>query len=323
MTGMQRKEIKSIDELIDYTSSLLKHEVSFEPVEIVADKITFSIEVHGEEWSKLVDIRHAKYIMALQESINDLLEDNCVKEIDEVSKTIKVEINAGSTKMLPDITEIVKTAITPMTPEQTFISVVLGILSITGYFAWKRWVDFKREEAALSEHEQTKRTAMEAILAEREARDSELLSYERPIKVLVNNLGDEDTLHLPGSPGIGATKDEAKRSLPKIKRSEEKTTYADGEYVLNSIDYSLGELILHLAQEGHSVKAYTSQLSDDDAEALFNDISSRQLSEDLPLSLTLQINIMHTDKRIKHGSIIGTAQIRPDKQHAKLSEILV
>lgn len=315
------KRINSIDELIEYTSSILSKDIDFQPVDIVANKITFDIKINGDDWSKLVDIRHAKYITSLQECVNDLLEDFCDKEIDEDLKIVKVDIQEGSSIMLPDITEIIKSVVTPMTPESTFISVVLAILSFTGFFAWKRWVDYKQDESGLLEHEKTKRTMMDVIIAERNRRDSEFSPYERPIKTLVNTLDDEDTISFPGSTEIAATKEEAKMALPKRKRSEEKTSYADGEYVLNSIDYSQGELLLFLSQDGQSIKAYTSQLSDDDAKALFDDISIRQRNEELPFSLVLQINIKHTAKKIKSGSIVGVGKIRDDKNHAKVSTL--
>lgn len=315
------KEIRTMDELIEYASLIVNKELNFEPVNIIANNISFQVKIDGEDWDNLVDIRHAKYIFALQECVNDLLEEYGPQNIDEDSKIVKIEVRSGSSDILPDITEIVKMVVTPMTPEHTFVSAVIALLSMTGYFAWKRWVDYKQDGAALSEHEQTKRVAMNALIATRNVRDAEFAPYEKPVKALVGSLKENDTILFPGSSEISATRDEAKDALPKRRRSEEQTSYADGEYILNNIDYSHGELILHLSQDDQAVKAYTSQLSDDDAKDLFDDISARQLTEDLPLSLVLQINIKHTAKRIKFGSIVGTGQVRPDKHHVRISTL--
>lgn len=312
------QEIHSMDELIEYASSVISKETDFIPVRIIADKISFRVKIEGHEWNKNVDVRHAKYIISLQDCIDDLIEDYGAPGIEAEQKIVKVEVNEGSSDMLPDITSVVKFLVTPMTPEHTFVSVTIAILSLAGYFAWKRWVDYKQETAALSEHEQTKRAMLAPIIAERTVRDAEFSPYERPVKTLVSTLEDEDRISFTGIGDVKATKEEAKESLPKKRRSEEQTSYADGEYKLNNIDYSHGELILHLEQDGQSIKAYTSQLSDEDAANLFSDIADRQLTEDLPLSLTLQINVKHTAKRIKYGSIVGTGEIRPGKHHVRI-----
>ena len=152
-------------------------------------------------------------------------------------------------------------------------------------------------------------------------RESEYASYERPIKLLVSSMSDSDVIFF-GDESSASTKDEARNALPRRQRSSEKTTYTDGTYTLNAIDYSQGELILLLEQDGVTIKGYTSQLSDEDAARLFEEVHARQLAEDLPLSLVVQINVKHTAKRIKHGSIVGFGRVREEKEHSRLASLL-
>ena len=253
--------------------------------------------------------------------MDEMLDDLTTGERGDEPPMVKTTIQQGSSDMFPDVIEFAKAMITPMTPQDTFIAVMTGIGAVAGYFVFKRWMDHKSEKAQLTEHEQTKRELIRALHANAENNPDKFANYEKPIKSLIATLDEEDALSVGGSPLIPPK--EAKKATPKRRRSKSRVTYADGEFLLNEIDYSLGEMILHLEQEDVRLKAYTSQLDEADAQGLFNEISERQLVEELPLELALQMNVQHTDRAIQYGSIVGFGDPRADKDHKLLSEILL
>lgn len=319
--------INSFDDLVAYASAVITKSVEYEPPTFSATSITFTVRVHGEDWSKSVDVRHARYIIALQESVDDIIAeyvegDSCTQLL------VRSEISDGSSDFKTELLDFLQKIVTPMTPESTFISIMTAIVCATGYFVYSRSLDHKialanmaGSTAALAEHEKTKQAMLGAFAGERAMRESEYASYERPIKLLVSSMSDSDVIFF-GDESSASTKDEARNALPRRQRSSEKTTYADGTYTLNAIDYSQWELILLLEQDGVTIKGYTSQLSDEDAARLFEEVHARQLAEDLPLSLVVQINVKHTAKRIKHGSIVGFGRVREEKEHSRLASLL-
>lgn len=324
------RRLDSLDDLFEYASILLGDQAGFEPVELGAKSYCFKTTVSGESWDNCLDVRHARYVQALQQSLEELYIEAGASEkpLDE-SPLVRVRLERGSSDMWPELFQFLSGIVTPMTDVQTFITIMTGIAGLTGCLAWGRHLTFKSEKhradssnAALSEHEETKRRIFEPLIAYASNNPGLSAIGEKPVRSLVASMGDNDTISFDEKEGTQIPRADAKKSLPRSPRSVAQTSYADGEYLLEKMDYSQGELVLYLAQDGISVRTYTTELSTEDTDALFKDIMTRQKTEELPFSIAVQVNVRHTPKRIQHGSIMGLGPARSDKSHRELSQIL-
>lgn len=307
-------QLRTLEELFVYGAKVISGDVEYEPIEFIGESVDFNIIVRGDSWNRKLDVRSARYILQLTEVLKDIAEDIGV-EIDPSCLLVKIDLREGSGDWLGDLKEFAKSTFTPMTPKQTFITLILAMGCATAYFVHGNVAKVQELEA----HERTKIEAIQALRNVAEENRSVYSYYEKPVKNLVNSLGKDDTLQIAGSEEIG--KQEAKKALLKQVRSRESTTYADGEYVLTDINYKQGELIIFIEQDGIPVKAYTSQLSDEDKAALFDAVKVKQFEEDLPFTMNFQINIHYTQKRILFGSIIGLGGPRADRTHIRLNQV--
>lgn len=321
-------KIHSLDELIVYAGDVLSKKRAYEPIEFDHAELKFSARIEGEGWGKRVDARLAKYLLSLQDSFDDLLEEVGPDEYPERPPRVLMEVKEGSSIPDIDISGIAQAIFTNMTPENTFITTIVAIAAASGAYVWARWrksketlADSEERVKQLEIHEKTKLEAINALRVVAENNAARYQPYEKPAKVLVSTMEEDDVVSF--SDGDEMDKEEARKSMPKrLPRTEAQTTYADGEYTLEDINYTQGEVMLVLSQDGVPIKAHTNQLSNDDAEKLFTDIQKRQLSEDVPLSIDIQMNVHHTSRRINFGSIVGVGNPREDKFSKRLSSIV-
>lgn len=320
-------EVRSVEELVEYASDVLANRRPYEPVTIATDTLTFQATIRGEGWDKRVDARLAKYVLSLQEAMDDLLADHGIDAYNETPPRVRVEVKEGSSNPWADVADFAKALITPMTPEQRFIAVVIAIAASAGYFYLARWLKHREQLSAdkkgveeLSLHEKTKLETLRVLQAVAENNPEKFVGYERPPRTLVNMMDEDDEIAFEGSEPIAKT--EARKVAPKrLPRSEEKTSYADGDYFLKAINYTEGEPVLIISQNGQDVKAYISALDEADSKELLDNIGERQLTEELPLAISVQVNVRHTARRIKYASIVGVGAPRTDRDHLALSDI--
>lgn len=311
------KLIANLDELFAYTAAVIEGAEDYKPIQITATSLAIPLRICGPGWDGRIDTRVARYVIDLQSSADDLLQD-CGYDIDIKGKPqVHASIKNGSTELVPDLIEVVKVALTNMTPEQTFILLSSGLAAITGLTLISRILTHRSENQALSTHEETKRQMLDVISKQLDER--QMASYEKPTRSLVTRAASADDRLLLEGEKIDIT--EARKMFPRQKKSEQTTSYADGEYLLTKIDYSLGELLLFISQNGHEIKAFTSQLSEEDQDKLFQEIATRQKTEALPLPISLQLNVHHTTRKFKYGSVIGIGKPRQEKQQNSLADI--
>ena len=330
------RRFSSIDELMIYAGQVASHEVPYEPFELAESGLAIHTHIEGESWDTSVDVRLAKYVLLLQDSMDNLLEEHGTPAAFDEPLRVKVEIREGSTIPWADLAPYLQYLCTPMTPEQTFISIMTSIAAAGGYFFWARYLTSKErvavieqqnkvaehQQVALTEHEQTKREMLGVLRARAENEPAKYLPYEQPAKHLVRCLEEGDTIDYGGGEIIEA--DVAKKMAPKrLPRTPEQVTYADGDYLLHKSVYTEGEPVLELAQGDHTIKAYVSQLDDADKKAFLDSINARLLNEELPLTLSLQVNVTHTARSLKYASIVGQGAPREGRDSKLLSQILL
>lgn len=322
------KAIKSFEELIEYGSAVLRKELPYVPVTLETDTLVFHNRIVGEGWDQRVDPRIAQYVLTLQDTLDDLLAEHSTEGYKEAQPRVRVKLEEGSSVPWVEIFDFAKTLFTPMTSEQTFYTVMTSLAAIAGLLFTARRLKHKEElhradkkNEALALHEKTKLEMLECYKIFAENNQQQIQPSERPPRKLVSLMEPEDTIFFTEETGM--EKEQARQAAPKrLPRTEEQTTYADGEYVLKSITYTEGEPVLYFSQGDHDAKAYISALSDEDAERLLSDIHTREQTEAMPFSLKLQMNIRHTARRIKYASIVGSGDPRPDKTHKTLAQLV-
>ena len=107
-----------------------------------------------------------------------------------------------------------------------------------------------------------------------------------------------------------------------MPRSEERTTYADGCYTIKARNYEEGEIVLELQQGDTVIKGYLSQLDDHDKEAFIQSLNKHELEDELPFTMDLQFNVIHTKRKLKYSLIIGEGMPRKGKICIPLDSIL-
>ncbi len=319
--------ISSFEELIEYTSQVLRNEIEFAPVKFTTDTLIAPLKVDGGDWEKRMDVRHAKYMMALQEAIDSIIATNVPEKLEHDRFLIKAELKEGSSDIWPDFSGIAK-LVEGMTDKQKFCSIVLAIFCAAGYATYDRHLDYVEKKSAqdtevrkLEAHEETKRRAFEPIRQVIDSDPEQYAQYEKPVTKMASMLEEGDTIAFVGEGEVPA--EEAKNIKPnRPSRTKKSITPCDGNFLLEKETYSLGEPILYLEKDGITVRAYTTFLDDDQQRALAQEIADRKLTEELPFALSLQINVEHTGKSILKGVILGIGEPRPDKEHKLLSELL-
>lgn len=322
------KAIKSFEELVEYGSAVLRKEVPYAPVIFETDTLTFHNRIVGEGWDQRVDPRIAQYVLTLQDTLDDLLAEHASVAYKETQPRVRVKIEEGSSVPWVEIFDFAKTLFTPMTSELTFLTIMTGLVGTAGLLYLSRYLKHKeelhkadKENEALALHEKTKLEMLECYKTFAENNQQQIQPSERPPRKLVSLMEPEDLVFFAEETGM--EKEQARKAAPKrLPRTEEQTTYADGEYVLKSITYTEGEPVLYFSQGDHDAKAYISALSDEDAEKLLSDIHAREQTEAMPFTLKLQMNVRHTARRIKYASIVGSGDPRPDKTHKTLAQLI-
>lgn len=338
------KIIRSLDELFLYAHEV-EQGAEFLPVKLEGS-FPLSLHIEGESWDKRIDKRSAQYVIALQTAFDDMLEE-FAPEAARDELLVKVETKEGSFISWADIDPILHKLVDKMDNWQAFTSVITGIAAISGYFWWNRYVAYrekvelekertkqieeqektrqKEEEEATSQEEarqETLREAFKALQSRADAEPERYASYERPVRTIVKTLEEGDTVAMNDTEDkIPA--DIAKKCGPRrAPRSEEEITYADGCYVVNSRRYDEGEIVLELEQGNTQIKGYLWQFDENDREAFIASLDNHEKRDSLPFSMDLQINIIHTRRKLKHAVIIGEGAPREGKNCVPLDSIL-
>lgn len=310
------RDFSTLNDMFLYAAQLQRKEVDFEQPQISASSMEFSVYIDGATWAGRFDPRHARYLLSMQEALDMLLQDVTEGDIIKEPAYVRVGVKGGSSYVTPDIIEFLRPMVANMSSAQTFVLMMTSVAAVAGLIAYSRWLTYKRD----SSHEDTIKHAFDTLRAVAENDPARYAPYEKPIRTLAHSLEGEDAVTIDGHGLI--TAQDLRKALPRKPRSEARTSYADGVYTLRSIDFSNGELVLHLTQDDVQIKALTAELSQEDAARLFDDIKVRTSEEELPFAISLQINVRHTSRVVQYGTVIGFGDPREGKTHVRLSQII-
>lgn len=333
------KVIRSLEELFVYAREVEKNKgEGFRPIKLDGE-FPIALHVEGSSWDGRVDRRSAQYVLALQNSVEDLLAEFAPESKAEEA-LVKVKVENGSFLSEVDFGPFLNTLAANMTDWQSFICAMTGVAALGGYFWWNRYMSYRenlkleQERTKQAQAQETERTAQEkarqetlkdafdALRAVAEKDPVRYAPYERPVRVMVKSLEDADTLEVCRNGEkmpAAAVRQCGPRRAP---RSGEAVTYGDGSFIVNSRRYDEGEVVLELEQGGVEIKGYLWQFDEGDREAFLQSVDKHEKEDALPFSMDLQVNVVHTGKKLKHAVIIGEGSPREGKTCIPLNQIL-
>lgn len=338
------KTVSSLDELLIYAYEV-EQGAPLLPLRLEGP-ITLALHIQGSSWDRRIDKRSAQYVLALQGVFDNLLEEY-FPDVNGEKLLVKVNTQEGSWESFADISPFLQQTADKMTDIELFITVMTVIAAAAGIPMWKRYqdrcerVELERErtkqmeiQATTTRMEETEKTAREAeqqrtlraSCASAQSRvDSSperYAAYERPVRGLVKTMEEKDTIDVCNMgddiPALVAQKCGPRRA----PRSEEEVTYADGSYTVNSRRYDEGEVVLELMQGTTSIKGYLWQFDGNDRAAFMASLDRHEREDSLPFSMELQLNVVHTRKKLKHAIIVGEGEPRKGKNCLPLDSIL-
>ena len=223
--------------------------------------------------------------------------------------------------------------------------VVIALAALAGYLMWSSCR--QRKENREWEHERTRQTEIrESEKTEREKVRQETLraafvavqlraaassahpgSCERAVRTRTGMTEAADTATagetMDKLPADMAQKGDPTKGDPcRMPRSEGSATCADGRYIVNSRKYEEGEMVLELQQGNAKIKGYLSLLDDNDKEELIKSLNKYELEDNLPFAMDLQINVIHTKRKLKYALIIGEGMPREGKICVPLDSVV-
>lgn len=345
----EKKVIHSLEELFTYAYEV-EQGAPLLPIQLEGgDSLAFSIHIEGLSWDGKIDKRSAAYVVALQKAFDNLLEEYA-PEAEVEQHLVKVANKEGSLFALVEIFPVLEPLVNKVNEMESvhfLILLVTGLAAVTGCNMWSRYnqrkerveiekertrqieiqaqAEAQRTEAETQQQQAQQETLREAISALRERADSSpehYALYERPIKTLVNTLNDRDTISISPMPDKIPASEAKKCGPPRAPRSEEVITYADGNYTVNSRRYDEGEVVLELEQGATTIKGYLSQFDEQDRLDFIASLDRHEREDTLPFSMDLQLNVVHTKRKLKYAIIVGEGSPREGKNCLPLDDIL-
>lgn len=324
---VESKKITSLEELFVYANAVHEGKEDFKQIEIT-DRLKSSLHVIGKSWDAKVDKRIASYVLSMQSTLDDIANEYA-PDVKDKLPFIKIEMKEGSTIAECDLTEIIKAVIEKMDSGDILWSIAIALFCYTGKAMWNRYQERKekkdcKQEETIAEiaRQDTLRVVFDTLRKIVDDDPNRFASYERPIKNIVGKMTTGDSIKLDISTEAISFED-IKHCYPKRPtKNEEQTTYADGIYTIKSRNYDEGNIVLELEQENVLVKGYLWQLDETDLASFIDSLNHLEKTAELPFEMNLQINIIHTSKRIKYGIIIGEGLPRVGKKCVKLTDII-
>lgn len=297
------------------------------------------LHIEGASWDRRIDKRSANYILSLQTVFDNLMLEYA-PDADAQKLLVKVDNKEGSLLSYSDILPFLSKLVDKMTDTQIFMSVVTAIGAVAGTVMWFRYQTRKEKEA----EEQTKqmqieesskiekerkqieqealRLAYKAIQEHADSLPEQFSGYEAPICKIARTMEKSDTMEVANLPDKIPADMVRKCGPRRAPRTEERVTYADGSFIVNSRRYDEGEVVLELMQGSTSIKAYLSQLDENGLSNFIASLDRHEKEDELPFSMDLQINVLHTERKLKSAVVIGEGLPREGKKCIPLDDIL-
>lgn len=86
----------TIDELLVYAGQVASGQVPYQPVRVAGSGLAIHTHIEGESWDTSIDVRLARYVILLQDSMDGLLEEYGGEAAFDEPPRVKVEVKEGS-----------------------------------------------------------------------------------------------------------------------------------------------------------------------------------------------------------------------------------
>lgn len=305
-------KISSLEELAIFVYEHINDEKA--PEFSIEGKIVSRLHVYGDSWDYRADKRTAKYLLSIQAVADEIIEEYC--GLERKSILIKTEIKNGCHLPEVDWTNLLLALVNKMENWQAFTLGVMSLLGAAGYFWFSRYLNYKEHDA----NNENLKNALNCI--SKMSEDKVNNSCEKPTKILISSLEENDKISFNNDPEKIPAPEIKKYAPPRAPRSEETTTYADGVYTVLGRHYENEEILLELKQNGVHVDAHLDMLDNNDRQAFWDEINRMESEGAFPMTMDLQINVVHTSKKIKGVFLIAQGSPRENKTIKTLDSVL-
>lgn len=312
------KYFRFIDDLTD--DFCKNQDINIQEIIKKYNELTLSIKLQGEKWNDdFVDITIAKYVIALQENLNDILERY---GFPSDSILIKVKVEKGCKKIIADLKEIAETIVkftSNMSGNQkvVFVLILCGTLLLwdgVSEFAKYKTEKLEKEmieiinknsqnsENNISEISQTAIENIKEIIKTIPQIAETQQTYTRPFRIIKDEMEDSDKIALNNDFNF-ISKDKFAKKLKQTRnqKSEFQNLYIDGKYKITEIDgeKKIAKILINEKETSISFLDF----SKEDTERLINlwGQGGKLSDNDINLQITLECNAY----RVKSAKIIG------------------
>ncbi|MFW5500108.1 MULTISPECIES: hypothetical protein [unclassified Maridesulfovibrio] len=307
-------QIQNLDQLLTFMWEVSEGRATVDDVELMQGCATIPIRMQGVTWDKRIDIRSAQFVLDMQRELRDFCKQY-PHILGSEAPLIKVAIRQGSGILDPDFLSVIKEALPNMNAKTAAVLITL-IITMGGYQAWDRY-QTSQDNARANEVSVVAIQSMKEV-AMKQGFDP--VKYEAPFRKLASSLKEGDKISVAGGVELPAT--EAKKFVRlKPVKTLEITSPCDGVYQLTKIDLTKPTPVLELSQGDFHIKAFLEHLSDEARQAFLKSIEERIESKQVPLNLTIQLDVRYTDKKVKSGSIVGVGAAREGLTHKTLADL--
>lgn len=307
-------KIQSVDELLVHIGAVQSNAASWADVDLESLKVAPSIKVDGKDRDERVDVRTAAFVIDLQKQLDTVYAQ--YPDLPPRAPLLKVKASKGSSQLTPDFTQVLKEAIQHMPPEYIAGLVALAIIGTTGYFAFAKYMDAKKDGQTLEYYNKALESVTDVVKQAIQAGEEPT----RPIRRLVQGMKRSETVALADSRPV-----QKKEIASQVRREKLDQTikYVHGDGQFSLLGLSLKQAIpgLLISQEDKQATALLERLDQKVKEELLSVLENRLEKQQVPYFVSLQIDVYFTEARIQYAVVVGVGAPRPDLRHFSLAEI--
>lgn len=258
-----KKKINSYEELLAFAEELIENKSKIDDAEIT-NNLNFEIKLKGNIWDGSIDFRIAKYILSLQESIDDILKDADIPLDKRTRPIVKFRVDKGCSLIEVKLSETIKYIMENMSGKQKTFIVIVAILSTVGYLTTSKVLEYQEK---IHQH-QTNQTILQNYDHAFQEVIKKIPAYEKPMRRLTANLEENDTIENSAT-GVKLTQKEAKKQYPGKSKFRPLGVYIDGNYLITAIKIETGSITI---EDGLHKYDCSSALTNKELTDLFNKV---------------------------------------------------
>lgn len=275
--------------------------------------LELKIRLSGPKWAGIVDKPIAKFLIDLDDMLNRELKKFGVELPESKHGLVALKIEDGSLEAFLQYSKGIFQELRKMKPWQQILlaTTILGALGINASSS----IIEALNQAKIEEIRASERVSLVEAVTAIEANSREV---QAPVRKLVANMGDEDTVLLPVSE-TPLKKAQANEALVKSTRSKPKTYFVDHRYIVQELltkDPENWEIGLRFGDVSFRAKIL---LTHDQVSSLMADFQAAH-QKGSEIAPDLQVTATINERGIQNASLVGIGEPRADS--LRLSEAL-